>query len=217
MTFEKNELGKPQIVWPSHTTDGQLWLPPQISFNISHTSSLIVCAVAGASQVGIDVEEKNRETHTNLIRFARRKYSETEAEWLEGLEDFEAQKRHFLRLWTLKESYGKALGNGIAGNILRDATFAFDEFALASVFLGSLTGIKADKQVSQIRSNHANVWQFLLLQLTNTHFASVCVRRSDPPQQELRGVEPLRLQIMKTVPLVKDESLLDAVALGLSI
>lgn len=46
-----------------------------------------------------------------------------------------------------QESYGKALGNGIAGTMLRDATFSFDELFSLPVFPGCLTGIQAHKQV----------------------------------------------------------------------
>eukprot|EP00250_Pteridium_aquilinum_P019240 c24359_g1_i4 orf=149-1129(+) len=220
LKFERGRLGKPKVVWPLHTTAGQTWHPPKIRFNISHTRSLIVCAVTGASQVGIDVEEKDRETHTNLIRFARRKFSEMEAVWLEQLDDVEARKHLFLRLWTLKESYGKALGNGIAGTTLRDAAFSFEEFSSAPVFLEYLTGLQAHEQVFQIKPNvpnDSNIWQFVLLQLTNTHYASVCVQRSGSLEQEFEVKEPLHLRIMKTIPLVKDDPLREAVALGLSI
>ena len=53
-------------------------------------------------QVGLDVENRRRETHTDLVRFARRRFSQMEAVRLEQMDDFEAQKNHFLELWTLK-------------------------------------------------------------------------------------------------------------------
>ena len=52
--------------------------------------------------MGLDVENRCRETHTDLVRFARRRFSQMEAVRLEQMDDFEAQKNHFLELWTLK-------------------------------------------------------------------------------------------------------------------
>ncbi|MCO5554824.1 hypothetical protein L7F22_008359 [Adiantum nelumboides] len=214
LRFERGNHGKSRIVWPRQSIIGELWNPPRIAFNISHTRSLIVCAVTGASQVGIDVEEKYRVTQTDLIKFARRRFSEMEVAQLEQLNDLEARKQHFLELWTLKESYGKAIGNGIAGTTLRDAAFAFDDFSSTLKLKNYLTGVAAHEQVFTINANilnDAKLWQFILLQLTNSHNVSICV------QQVLSDPEPFHLDIMKTIPLVKDEPFFEAVALGLSI
>ncbi|KAI5083958.1 hypothetical protein GOP47_0000127 [Adiantum capillus-veneris] len=215
LRFERGKHGKPRIVWPTESNGGKMWNPPKINFNISHTRSMIVCAITGASQIGIDVEDKNRATHTNLMRFARRKFSATEAAQLEQLTDSEAHKRHFLQLWTLKESYGKAVGNGIVGTTLRDAAFAFGEFSAASDFLKYLTGVRFHEQVFTIKAsivNDENFWQFVLLQLTNSHNVSICLHRQDVSVQD-----PLHLQIMKIIPLVKEEFLFEAVTLGLTV
>lgn len=223
LKFERSSFGKPEIVWPSHTASGQLWHPPKISFNLSHTQSLIACVITGGLQVGIDVEEKERETHTNLVTFARRKFSKMEALRLEQLDNLEMRKNHFLQLWTLKESYGKALGKGIAGTTLRDIAFHFEELSATPDFLEKVTGIQAHEQVFSIRLEILNSlqadsksWQFVLLQPTDAHYASVCVQQSGSFEQDSKEMQPLHLQIMKTIPLVKDEPLFDALALGLS-
>ena len=43
-----------QIIWPSRSVTGHSWNPPNISFNLSHTDSLIACAVTGAFQVSCE-------------------------------------------------------------------------------------------------------------------------------------------------------------------
>ncbi|KAI5068199.1 hypothetical protein GOP47_0016544, partial [Adiantum capillus-veneris] len=214
LRFERGKLGKPMILWPSPSNIGKLWSPPKITFNVSHTRSLIVCAITGASQVGIDVEEKDRVTRTDLIRFGRRKFSEMEVAQLEQLNELEARKQHFLHLWTLKESYGKAVGNGIVGTTLRDAAFAFDDFSSTLKFKEYLTGVQAHEQVFTIEANiqnDANLWKFVLLQLSNSHNVPLCVHK------DVSVGDPFHLQIMKTIPLMKDEPFFEAVALGMSI
>ena len=76
----------------------------EIFFNISHSSNYVVCAV-GNRPVGIDIEG-GRKGRQNL---AKRFFDESEAEWIEECESDE----RFFRIWTLKEAYGKATGQGV--------------------------------------------------------------------------------------------------------
>ena len=76
----------------------------EIFFNISHSSNYAVCIV-GDRPVGIDIEEI-REGRQNL---ARRFFDKDETEWIEEGDSDE----RFFRIWTLKEAYGKATGQGV--------------------------------------------------------------------------------------------------------
>lgn len=94
--------------------------PSHVDFNISHTQGLVVCAVSGC-RVGVDAEliRPVRE------RLCRRVLAEEERELLERtvLTHGEgAAAELFTRLWTLKESYGKATGAGL-GYPLRETAF----------------------------------------------------------------------------------------------
>lgn len=40
-----------QVIWPKFNTRGELWRPPNLCFNISHTESLIACGVTLGSAV----------------------------------------------------------------------------------------------------------------------------------------------------------------------
>ncbi len=107
----RDEAGRPHL----------LGAVPGVDFNISHTRGLVVCAVSGC-RVGVDAE---------LIRpvperLARRVLAEEELILLERTAEnsgAEAAAELFTRLWTLKESYGKATGAGL-GYPLRETVFS---------------------------------------------------------------------------------------------
>jgi 4'-phosphopantetheinyl transferase len=97
-------------------------------FNLSHAKGLVVLAVARGALLGVDVELYDEKVR---LEVARRFFSPAEADALEALPD-DARPRRFLRLWTLKESYLKAVGTGIGGG-LESVTFGIDD-AGACVF-----------------------------------------------------------------------------------
>lgn len=85
---------------------------PQIHFNISHGKDMVVCGV-GDSPLGVDVEAV-RPVKKNIFR---RVLTEKEQDWLRKSEKYRGEDgwyRDFFRLWTLKESYAKAMGKGLA-------------------------------------------------------------------------------------------------------
>ncbi len=92
-------------------------------FNIAHTTGLVTCVVSsGPMKIGVDVERADRPVSHR--RLAARYFDAREVESLAGLDDGEARRR-FIDLWLLKESWLKALGIGIAGN-LGNAAFVPD-------------------------------------------------------------------------------------------
>jgi len=82
-----------------------------IHFNISHSGDYVVCAVS-VNEVGIDVERKRK---VNL-RIAERYFSP--AELLDLMKfDEEDRMNYFITLWTIKESYLKAIGEGLTQHL----------------------------------------------------------------------------------------------------
>lgn len=71
-----------------------------------------MCIVAGMP-CGIDIEG-NRPFKPSV---AKRFFSKTEYHWIYDTENVSVQAERFFRLWTLKEAYAKATGNGIAAEI----------------------------------------------------------------------------------------------------
>lgn len=78
-----------------------------ISFNLSHSGDLVICAVS-EKPVGCDIERIKNAPQ----RVAERSFSEAEKEHLQQFLG-EAYNREFFRIWTKKESYLKMLGTGI--------------------------------------------------------------------------------------------------------
>ena len=83
-----------------------------LHFNLSHSGNFAVCIVAGMP-CGIDIEG-NRPFKPSV---AKRFFSKTEYHWIYDTENVSVQAERFFRLWTLKEAYAKATGNGIAAEI----------------------------------------------------------------------------------------------------
>ncbi|CAM4467106.1 4'-phosphopantetheinyl transferase family protein [Paenibacillus tarimensis] len=81
---------------------------PDCQYNVSH-SGRWVAAVFGSTPVGIDVER----IHTVNLAIADRFFSRPEAEYLRA-QPLNRQLECFFELWTLKESYIKAVGAGMS-------------------------------------------------------------------------------------------------------
>jgi 4'-phosphopantetheinyl transferase len=96
--------GKPVIAEPTFT--------PALHFNLSNTHGLIVCAVTTRfPDLGVDVEPADRGNRG--LDLADRYFSRLEVESLTRLAAVDRPRR-FLSYWTLKESYIKARGLGLA-------------------------------------------------------------------------------------------------------
>jgi 4'-phosphopantetheinyl transferase len=90
----------------------------EISFSLSHSGSFAVIGIAfGDTRIGIDVEELRPRGRIDALA-ARVLNDEEHATWL-AIDDEDERLRSFLRTWTAKEAYLKALGIGIATR-LRD-------------------------------------------------------------------------------------------------
>lgn len=235
LRFSTNKFGKPKVYWPAQVEDNNSWRPHSLCFNLSHTQSLLACAVTINSEVGIDLEERDRKLSRNLMALARRRFSPEEADWLACFEDPVEQHQRFMQLWTLKEAYVKALGTGIRETPLKDFSFALTPSAKAQSCLERAVSCPVYPQAESITMEFsslmasknkpripANRWQFLLLQPSPLHIASVCtqIHPSDSPEDEhLEGGSDkcFKLKMWRTVPLVGDRDLREgAVALGMS-
>ncbi len=82
-----------------------------LHFNLSHAEGLVVCVVAKERDVGVDVEPADRNIDWRAM--ARRVLTAAELRIVETCAPVH-QSQAFLRLWTLKEALGKAVGEGLA-------------------------------------------------------------------------------------------------------
>ena len=80
-----------------------------IDFNVSHTEGCIIFAISSQSQVGVDVE---RIRHDSWETLAQRHFSSAEHHRFANASP-EQKDREFFLTWTKKESFLKAIGEGV--------------------------------------------------------------------------------------------------------
>ncbi|MGN0106617.1 MAG: 4'-phosphopantetheinyl transferase family protein [Hominilimicola sp.] len=96
-TLEYGKNGKPYI------------RDKNIYFNLSHSENTVMCAVSDM-EIGCDVEKV-----TDIdLEIAKRFFHSAEYEMLVKARTDEEKRDMFFRLWTLKESFLKATGLGMA-------------------------------------------------------------------------------------------------------
>jgi 4'-phosphopantetheinyl transferase len=160
--FGQNEYGRPHLIGPQSGLG--------FNFNLSNTRSLVAMAlVRGKVEVGIDI--------------ADRYFSLSERAGLQALSGT-AQSQRLFDLWTLKEAYIKARGQGLS--ILLDAF---------SMHLdGGDIAVEFDAEMAERGSD----WQFALHRLQERHNLALCVRRpmAGPARIGLREVVP-RLEAVR--------------------
>ena len=146
--FEKGEKDKPEVINA----------PLPLRFNISHTKNLIICAVTLTDDIGCDVENTGRSN--DVLAIAERYFSTQESTELFSLP--EAHQRHrFFDYWTLKESYIKAWGLGLAIP-LADFSFTINDQVQIT---NDLFTIKNDINLSfaKHRIDDPQIWRSWLL------------------------------------------------------
>jgi 4'-phosphopantetheinyl transferase len=98
IVFGYGDRGKPHLVG----VEG-------LAFNVSHADDMAIYAIASGREVGIDIESIGRTVAIEGV--ARTAFSAHECEVLAAL-PVDARRAAFFRLWTRKEAYIKARGEG---------------------------------------------------------------------------------------------------------
>lgn len=168
--FLPNPHGRPEIAGPPARS--------RLRFNLSGTRGLAACVVTLEAAAGIDVEDTTLERPSDGI--ADRFFSPSEARALSGLEPARRRAR-FLEYWTLKESYIKARGEGLA--------IPLDRFAF-HLDVGSRIRVSFAPELA----DEPGGWQFNLLRPTARHLLALGVRRAAEAEVKitLRETVPLR-------------------------
>jgi 4'-phosphopantetheinyl transferase len=92
---------------------------PALGFNLSHTKGLVACSVALDCICGVDVEKIR--PMKDMAGIAETVFSNAEIEAWESADEAE-KPDNFFKLWTLKEAYIKATGQGLSAP-LKDISF----------------------------------------------------------------------------------------------
>ncbi|MBL8680286.1 MAG: 4'-phosphopantetheinyl transferase superfamily protein [Myxococcales bacterium] len=177
LRFVKNEFGRPRVELEPGATD--------LRFNLSHTDGMLCLAVAEGVEVGADVEDARRARQT--VAVADRFFAPSEVASLRSLPESQ-QIQRFFAYWTLKESYIKARGMGLA---LPLDGFAFeieqeepDDEAIAPRVLGDRVRLRCEPIVN----DRAERWRFVRVRLSERHVGAVAIEQ-DGNERALACVE----------------------------
>jgi len=173
--FSTNAYGCPEI---ANVQGREAFL----SFNISHTDSLIVLGVTRRRALGVDVE--NFRAREVSIDIADRYFAPTEVAALNTVPPQQQQYR-FFEYWTFKESYIKARRMGLS--------LPLDKFSFHYPNDRALE-IAIDPELA----DDAGRWQFWQFQPRPQYLVAVCAERV--------GDQPPRLIVHQTVPMLSEKS-----------
>ncbi|WP_440114566.1 4'-phosphopantetheinyl transferase family protein [Paenibacillus sp. QZ-Y1] len=156
LTFTRNAYGKPSL--------SNL---PDIQFNVSHSGDWIALISGSSGELGVDVEK----IAPIDMQIAERFFSLAESRYL-AAEPAEIQLETFYRLWTLKESYIKAVGMGLS--------MPLDSFSILPIEQGGW------------HCEQAGAHRFHSQRLDNQHMLAACSAGGDlPSQPEIVTLEDL--------------------------
>lgn len=176
--FTKGDKGKPEIVdapWP-------------LRFNVSHTQGMIICGVTRQYDLGVDIEHINRNIEVTDI--ADRFFSPVEVKEMFSLPAGVAQRSRFFDYWTLKESYIKAWGQGLA--------IPLDHFSFHINDASRVGATNQDIRMSFApeRNDNPSDWQSWLMYPNATHRMAVSLRGA--------GTGGHALKLFQCVPLLRE-------------
>ncbi len=103
LRFRVNAFGKPALI---QTSEEQ-----PLSFNLAHSGDVILYAVTRCRKVGIDVEQIQPDL--DVMELAQSQFAEQEVRCLQAFGPNE-RRDVFFRIWTCKEAYIKARGQGLS-------------------------------------------------------------------------------------------------------
>ena len=163
--FTVNDYGRPSIAAEHAGARG-------IEFNLSHTDGLVAMGVTRERSIGVDVENiRAREVD---IAIADKYFAPEEVLALRTLPD-EKQKQRFFEYWTLKESYIKARGMGLAIPL---RCFAVHLEGRGRIRLTPEPGLR----------DCAEHWVFWQLSFDHEYLAAVCAGTAGAERPQLAAV-----------------------------
>ncbi len=154
--FKFNEHGRPSIApFDSSSTN--------LNFNVSHTKGMIALVIGQMTELGVDVENTKRDPE--IAKSAKSFFSPLEITALRQLPK-QRQLDRFFDLWTLKESYIKARGLGLA--IPLDS-FSFD-----------LSSTNIHLTLHQGANDDPDGWYFWRMEPSDQHKLAIAWRAHAP-------------------------------------
>jgi 4'-phosphopantetheinyl transferase len=174
--FSANAYGRPEIVNAQAREAG-------LSFNISHTHSLIVLGVTRCRALGVDVE--NFSAREVSIDIADRFFAPQEVSALAATPQQERQYR-FFEYWTFKEAYIKARGMGLS--------LPLDKFSLHYPDNHAVE-IAIDPELADDPAR----WQFWQFRPRSEYLVAICAERV--------GAQSPCLTVRQAVPMLSEKTI----------
>jgi 4'-phosphopantetheinyl transferase len=170
LIFDEECHGKPCLLQPVSSLG-------QVAFNLSHSDGMAILSTVVNGTVGVDVEYLGRPAP---LQVAHQYFSPLEVRELEQCVP-EDRPTRFWSLWTLKEAYIKATGDGLSAGLDR-FSFGLDRHGSLE-FTTSVEGPAED----------SHLW-FAQWLASPEHMAALCVKRADAvlPNVRFRAIVPLR-------------------------
>lgn len=165
--FGRDDRGRPFLIQPSEGV--------KISFNVSHQGDYAVFAgELGDFQLGVDVmklEYTGGKSLQEFFRIMNRNFSTLEWRQIYNSLNPKEQLNIFCRLWSLKESYTKAIGLGITVK-LSDISFK----------LGTPLSVNSYVQDTElyVKGQHFTNWCFSETLLDDNHCVAVATDKIAP-------------------------------------
>lgn len=169
--FAPTAHGRPTLVEPGEDAR-------DLVFNLSHSKELVVCAVRRHGALGVDTENLCRKVSLSTAEHC---FSAPELGELQAL-PAAAQPARFLALWTLKESYVKARGLGLA--------IPLDDFGFRLADSGRIDAYFK-------RGDDPARWRFWQLDCGRGNLVALCAQNDRPLR--LRWYEGAPLQAWQPV------------------
>jgi 4'-phosphopantetheinyl transferase len=152
---------------------------------------MIICAVTLANDIGCDVENMTRSN--DVLAIADRYFSPCESKELFSL-PVEQQRNRFFDYWTLKESYIKAWGLGLAIP-LKDFSFTIgQDKSSTKTNIQYIDGISLS--FAEHREDTPNVWRSWLFYPNEKHRVALSVRAKTNNQNT-----DYRIKFFSSLPL----------------
>lgn len=110
--LQKENLRTDDLIFDTHENGKPYIKDHDIKFNLSHSGTKVMCCISD-KEIGCDVEKtdkRNRDIH----KIAKRYFFDREYRYITDCKSEEAMTDMFFRLWTLKESFMKVTGLGMA-------------------------------------------------------------------------------------------------------
>ena len=173
--FEQNSWGKPEI----HADQND----QALRFNLSHTDGLVALAVTKTKRIGIDVEPIAREAE--LLKLADRYFSEAESLALKQVPEEEIN-HDFFSYWTLKESYIKAVGMGLA--------IPLDSFGFI------LNTDSIGFEIAEPTTENKKKWRFWQMEASADHYLALALHSEDNSNNDEEPQSEVNIESFLGVP-----------------